>query len=781
MRVLMVTDFYHPFLGGVETHVRGLSHGLVERGHQVTVATLGRAGLPDFEIDHGVRIRRINGTAQRLHWLFRSAERPWAQPFPDPELSLALRRIVAEEEPDVVHGHDWLARSMLPFRPQSVVPFVVSLHYYTLSCAKKSLMYDGSPCSGPQPTKCIRCTRDHYGTAKGLATLSGNWLSAAYESGAIDMFLPVSQATALGNGLVGSKRPYQVVPNFVPSRPDTPGADLQTYADQLPDEPFLLFVGDFRRDKGLDVLLQAYAGLNGAPPLVLIGKVWSETPTEFPPNTVVLKNWPNYAVMEAWRRCCMAIVPSRWAEPFGIVVIEAMVSGRPVIASGTGGIPDLVIDGETGILVPPGDPVALRSAMKQLIDDPDLRDRMGEAGKTRVVAFQSDTVIETIEHVYNRLVERRKSEGSITSIRHEREVPPFKSESAITENPLVSIVINNYNYGRFLEDAIKSALNQTYPHTEVVVVDDGSTDDSRDVIERYADRVLPIFKENGGQASAFNTGFAHCHGDIVIFLDSDDFLLAHIAAEVAGVFQQEPKTAKVQYRLMLVDSDGKPMGLQTPPAELQMPDGDLRHQILRFPDDVRTPPTSGNAFSAATLRHILPTPEPQHDSVGADLYLFNVAPLYGLIKSLASPGGCYRVHGANLHYTSGIDTNQMRRVISRSVANREYLLRHAQKLCIPNLPASGSQILSVTLLINRLASIKLEPQNHPIDGDAAIKVAWLGILASMRRDDVRFRTRALYTLWFVAAAASPKPLTRWLVSRAFNVDRRGVFGKFAQC
>src|SRR5271165_4872444 len=88
---------------------------------------------------------------------------------------------------------------------------------------------------------------------------------------------------------------------------------------------------------------------------------------------------------------------------------------------------------------------------------------------------------------------------------------------------LATILINNYNYGRFLRQAIDSALNQTYPNVEVVVVDDGSTDESRSIIDSYGDRISSVLKENGGQASAFNTGFAASRGEIICMLDADDF------------------------------------------------------------------------------------------------------------------------------------------------------------------------------------------------------------------------------------------------------------------
>ena len=166
-----------------------------------------------------------------------------------------------------------------------------------------------------------------------------------------------------------------------------------------------MFVGDLRRDKGLYVLLEAYAGIKDAPPLVLIGKPWPDTPEVLPPNVTVLTNWPNYAVMEAWRRSSVALVPSIWPEPCATVVIEAMVSGSPVIATRIGGNPDMVVDGQTGILVPEGDSLALRNAIERLINDEPLRIQMAKAARCRAHEFQSDSVIPRIESVYESLVE----------------------------------------------------------------------------------------------------------------------------------------------------------------------------------------------------------------------------------------------------------------------------------------------------------------------------------------------------------------------------------------
>jgi glycosyltransferase involved in cell wall biosynthesis len=122
------------------------------------------------------------------------------------------------------------------------------------------------------------------------------------------------------------------------------------------------------------------------------------------------------------------------------------------------------------------------------------------------------------------------------------------------QNWLVSIIINNFNYGRFLPAAINSALWQSHPLTEVIVVDDGSIDNSHEIIASYQDRVIPVLTDNGGQAAAFNAGFAKSTGDIVIFLDADDELRPHTAALVVEQFMQDPTLAKVQYRLAVIDA-----------------------------------------------------------------------------------------------------------------------------------------------------------------------------------------------------------------------------------
>jgi glycosyltransferase involved in cell wall biosynthesis len=407
MRILMLSQFYPPIIGGEEQAVQTLSAELASRGHDVAVATLWHQGLAEFELDHGVRVYRIRSSMQRMPWLFSNSGRPYAPPFPDPDAMLGLRRIIRRERPEIVHAHNWLVYSFLPLKTWSGARLIVTLHNYNLVCAKTTLLYRKSLCDGPGMKKCLGCACVHYGFAKGIPSVLSNRLMGLVERRAVDMFLTVSRAVAVDNGLVGSGLPFQVIPNFMPDDASALQGDAKAYLAQLPDQDYLLFVGAFNYQKGVDVLLRAYADLTHAPPLVLIGYPtvdWPNLSVDCPENVYVLNDWPRYAVMEAWRRSIIALAPSVGPETFGIAVMEAMSLGCPVIASQIGGLIDLVADGETGLLVQPGDPSALRQAIERLLAHPNLRRRMGKAGLDKVTEFRASKVVPRIEQIYEQVV-----------------------------------------------------------------------------------------------------------------------------------------------------------------------------------------------------------------------------------------------------------------------------------------------------------------------------------------------------------------------------------------
>lgn len=398
MHILLLSQFYPPFMGGIERHVQSLGAGLVNRGHDVSVVTLWHKGQAEFEMDGAVRIHRIRGSMQRLTSIF-TVDRQHAPPFPDPEALLALKRIIQSENPDVIHAHNWLVHSLLPLKPFIKQKLVLTLHDCELACVQMRMMYmDETLCSGPG-LKCLGCATHHYGTFKGSVTLAGNFLSSKFERQLVDMFIPVSNAIAAANGISNTSMPYRVIPNFIPDHIGKIDIDLDERVAALP-EKYILQVGDLARDKGIEVLLEAYRNFSSAPPLVLIGRRLPESPTTLPNNVILIDGMPHKAVMQAWQKSLFGTVASTCLDASPTVTLEAMACGKPVIGSNIGGIPDQIVDGVTGLLVPPGNSNALYAAMARLINDSELCKKMGQAASQHVDKFRASAVISRIEEVY---------------------------------------------------------------------------------------------------------------------------------------------------------------------------------------------------------------------------------------------------------------------------------------------------------------------------------------------------------------------------------------------
>ncbi len=203
--------------------------------------------------------------------------------------------------------------------------------------------------------------------------------------------------------------------------------------------------------------------------------------------------------------------------------------------------------------------------------------------------------------------------------------------------PLVSIVVNNHDYDRFLRTALDGALSQTYARTEVVVVDDGSTDGSRDVIAEYGDRVRPVLKENGGQASAFNAGFDAARGDIVCMLDSDDFCHPERAERVVRAFARHPRAEWLRQRLAVVDADGRPIGPVLPAFR---PAGAVPPVPARFIEGRVLAITSALAFRRGIGERVFPLPTEVEVDGGDVVSLVRDADAY-LTARLGAAGGWY--------------------------------------------------------------------------------------------------------------------------------------------
>ena len=414
MRILLLAQFFPPDIGGEERHVFNLANTLAERGHEVAVATQSMVDVPDQEtLASGVRVHRFATAAMRLPGVY-STNRAHHPPLPDPLGVRELSRIARQERPHVVHAHNWIVNSAVALRRSSSTGLrfglVLTLHDFSHVCATKRLIRMGSPCEGPAVARCLRCATAHYGPALGPLTAAATGLMRPWKNRAVDHVVCVSNAVASGNRIPRGPN-TSVIPNFVPDEVvlgRTPPEDrAEDIPAGLPKEEFLLFVGELSRDKGLPTLLRAYESLGRKrPPLLLIGRRTPDTPTHFPDGAQTCAEWPHDHVMAAFRRCLFAVLPSICLDACPTTVLEAMASGRPVVATTTGGITDMIVDGENGFLVPPGDEYQLAEAIAQLLNDSDLRARLAAGAQERVQRFTSSAVVERLEAVYTRVAPR---------------------------------------------------------------------------------------------------------------------------------------------------------------------------------------------------------------------------------------------------------------------------------------------------------------------------------------------------------------------------------------
>lgn len=213
------------------------------------------------------------------------------------------------------------------------------------------------------------------------------------------------------------------------------------------------------------------------------------------------------------------------------------------------------------------------------------------------------------------------------------------NDFAFKKAPLVSVVISNYNYGCFLSQAIESVLQQTYKEFELIVVDDGSTDNSREVIESYKDCLTAIFQKNAGQGGAFNAAIAQSKGEIICFLDADDYFDKDKLAKVVAAFLDHPEWVQISHCWISVNREGLPTNriLKT------LSQGDVRNLLLQR-GKYAWGISSALAYRRSALQQVLPIPKQPR---AADTYLTATVPFYGEVGCINEPLMFYRMHGNN--------------------------------------------------------------------------------------------------------------------------------------
>jgi len=389
--VLLVSDFFPPVRGGLETHVDDLAAELSARGHDVHVATQTPDATPTAPSVQVHVVTTLSSAVIRHE----RADRPFHPPLPDPRAHAALRALVSRLRPDVVHAHSWLGAS-LPHRHRP--PVVLTAHDYALICQLHTLLRTtGERCAGPSVRACVPCGARRHGVARSVA------LAAATSAGR--RTLPVDRVLTLSEHVASTLRPYLGVPveaagGFVRAEP---GPVVDVPLPPLPSAPFVMYAGDPGRHKGFDVLLALWAAAEVPAPLVV---ATTKPLAAAPAGDVTVVTLTREQMAAAWRRAAVAAVPSLWDEPYGMVAVEALTAGTPVVASRTGALPELVTDGVDGLLVPPGDRGALAVALTNLVTDADRRTAFGAAALRNAQRFSAESVVPRIEASYRAAMER---------------------------------------------------------------------------------------------------------------------------------------------------------------------------------------------------------------------------------------------------------------------------------------------------------------------------------------------------------------------------------------
>lgn len=393
MKVLLVSSFLH-HRGGDSTCMLATARGLLARGHAVIPFGMRHPdNLPSAWESRFPPQLDVWG-AEGATRLLRVAQAIWS-----PVAARAMDALLADVRPDVAHVHHLhrhLTPSVLvPLRRRGV-PVVWTVHDYELVCPAGTLYSRGAPCDacrGHDYAEAVRrrCKRDD--PLQSAAVAVEKWAHARLGVwDRIDRFLCPS--AFLAERLVAFGIPSDRVlhvPNLVePAPAGGPPGDALLYAGRLSPE------------KGVEDVVAMARRLPARPVRMAGGgPMLDHLRRSAPPNVTLLGPLDPAQVASELRAAGVVVVPSRWPENDPYAVLEAQMAGRAVVASRVGGIPEQIRDGEDGLLVPPGDPVQLASAVEALLADPDRAARIGSRARARVIR-ERDPVrsLEIVEAVY---------------------------------------------------------------------------------------------------------------------------------------------------------------------------------------------------------------------------------------------------------------------------------------------------------------------------------------------------------------------------------------------
>lgn len=332
-----------------------------------------------------------------------------------------------------------------------------------------------------------------------------------------------------------------------------------------------------------------------------------------------------------------------------------------------------------------------------------------------------------------------------------------------TPSPSFSIIVTCYNYARYVEQALQSALGQTYANKQIVVVNDGSTDGSLDVISRYSDRVVVIDQPNAGSIAAYNRGYRAASGDVIVLLDADDVLEPDALASVAAVWTKQ--VAKVQWDLKIIDAEGRDLGRKFCNFDDSYDTARVR-EAFRRTGTYRWPVSVGNAYSRWFADALFPL-SPEHGPDGA---LNTVAPVYGDVVTLARPLGSYRIHGRNLWSNTANDFGRLPERIQQRIAEAELMQRHAQERGV-SVPG-GSVLDHEIAFVNYRMMAKALGLSYQGSTDETRPRLLRQALRVLRAERYPATLSLAHAAWFSALALAAPASAERLIRRRFSRNSR---------
>ena len=327
-----------------------------------------------------------------------------------------------------------------------------------------------------------------------------------------------------------------------------------------------------------------------------------------------------------------------------------------------------------------------------------------------------------------------------------------KPDEAARTAPTLSVIINNFNYEHFVGKAIESLLEQTAEGLQIIVVDDCSTDKSREVIldydRRFPGRITRVFQPvNSGQGAGFNAGYAVSTGQLVMFLDADDFMLPGGGDIIRGNF--EAGITVYHYRMHYTDATNALRDEVYPPLHEQLANGDASNDLQakgRYKGTI----TSGLVFDRTVLERTMPM-DPEAFRYGGDGYLCAVAPLYGPVRSYETAVCAYRLHQRQHTSRREEQARLARWRISHDIERYKALTDHAGKLGLSVAADLGAQ--DEQHLFERIVSVLFEPEAHTIPGETLPKaIRRIRKLAWQTRTGLR---RVMTWLWWSVLLHAP--------------------------